>query len=235
MINQFLNHVIIDGGSSDLTINISDLKSKYNFEFISENDTGIYNAMNKGISFASSNRLLFLNSGDSIVDNINFYKFISSNCNYDLVYSNVLKVNTNGLYTESKFPNILSLDYMICYGLPHQATIINKSLFEKIGLYNEKYKIISDWVFFMEALFFHQATYIHIDLPVFNFDGSGISNQNKFVKLIIKEQLDYIKKSFPNKIALYKSKSPYVKKYFRSIPRWKRYIIRFALMKFNYI
>jgi hypothetical protein len=228
-------HIIVDGNSNDLLESFDTLKKKYSFDFISENDSGIYNAMNKGIGLASFKRLLFLNSGDSIINDINFDKFISLNLDYDLVYSNLLKVNREGLVTESNFPNILSLDYMICFGLPHQATIIKKSLFEKISFYDEKYKIISDWVFFMEALFFNKATYIHIDLSVVNFDISGISNQNIFVKTIIVEQLDYINKRFPEKVSLYKSKSPYVKKYFRSMPRWKRLILRFLFIKFNLI
>ena len=48
-------------------------------------------------------------------------------------------------------------------------------------------------------------------------------------------QLDYIKKRFPEKVSLYKSKSPYVKKYFRTMPRWKRFILRFLFIKFNLI
>lgn len=230
-----IQNIIVDGNSNDLIESFDALKKKYSFDFISENDSGIYNAMNKGIGLASFKRLLFLNSGDSILNDINFDKFISLNLDYDIVYSNLLKVNGDGLVSESKFPKFLSLDYMICFGLPHQATIISKALFDKIGLYDEKYKIISDWVFFMEALFFNKATYKHIDLYVVNFDVSGISNQNKFVKSIIIEQLDYIKKRFPEKVFLYKSKSPYVKKYFRTMPRWKRFILRFLFIKFNLI
>jgi hypothetical protein len=228
-------HIIIDGNSSDLHQTFDELKTNYCFDFISENDNGIYSAMNKGVLMSSFNRLLFLNSGDSIINHEHFDLFNSSNSECDLVYSNVLKVHADGLISESKYPDILSLDYMICYGLPHQATIINKILFNKIGYYNESYKIISDWVFFMEAIFIHNASYKHVDLPVINFDASGISNQNKYVKTIIKEQLDYIKKRFPDKIIFYKSQSPYVMKYFRTIPRWKRYILKFIFMKFNYI
>jgi hypothetical protein len=233
MINKSLNHVIVDGGSSDLTISLNDLKSKYNFDFISENDTGIYNAMNKGIFLSSSERLLFLNSGDSIIDKANFSQFSNSDSNFDLVYSNVLKVNIDGLENVSTFPDVLSLDYMICHGLPHQATIIKKSLFDKIGPYNENYKIISDWVFFMEALFFHNATYKYVNVTAINFDGSGISNQTKYLRTIINEQLDYIIYRFPFKVDLYKSNSPYVKKYFRTMPRWKRFILKYLFLKFN--
>ena len=62
-LNSSIYHLIIDGGSSDLTTTLLDLKKKYKFEFVSENDNGIYHAMNKGILLSRTDRLLFLNSG----------------------------------------------------------------------------------------------------------------------------------------------------------------------------
>jgi hypothetical protein len=164
--NLFDKVVAIDGNSNDFDSNFQDLQAKYKFNYISENDTGIYNAMNKGIALSKTNRLLFLNSGDSVINDSVFEKFIYYYPERDLVYSNVIKVFEDGTNLQLYFPEDLSLDYMISYGLPHQATIINKSLFDKVGLYNEDYKIISDWVFFMEALFYHNASYKYINEDV---------------------------------------------------------------------
>ena len=58
----------------------------------------------------------------------------------------------------------------------------------------ENYKIISDWVFFMEALFYHNATYKHVNADVIYFDGSGISNQKKYLQTIIKEQIQALER-----------------------------------------
>ena len=165
---------------------------------------------------------------------LNFNHLLSECSEIDIVYSNIYKLLPDAdISVECKFPEILSLDYMICYGLPHQATLIKKTLFNKVGFYNEKYKIISDWVFFMEAIFFHNATYKYVDVTAINFDASGISNQTKFLRTIIIEQLDYILKRFPTKVSLYKENSPYVKKYFRTMPRWKKYFLKSIFMKFN--
>lgn len=228
-------HLIIDGNSNDFESSLESLRQKYVFEYISENDAGIYNAMNKGIALSKTNRLLFLNSGDSVINESVFDKFINYHPDHDLVYSNVVKIFDNGNNVQHLFPDKLSLDYMISYGLPHQATIINRSLFNKVGFYNENYKIISDWVFFMEALFFHNASYKYLNEDVVYFDGSGISNQSKYLKSIIREQIHYISKRFPTKLILYKSTSPYVKKYFRTMPRWKRFFFRILFLYFNYI
>ena len=228
------NHLIVDGNSSDMQESFHHLQSCFKFSFVSEDDSGIFNAMNKGVRMALGNRLLFLNSGDTIKNVLNFNRFIYQCPDKDIVYSNLCKVYIdNDLYVESKFPKILSLDYMICFGLPHQATIINKDLFDRVGFYDERYSIISDWVFFMESIFFYNATYEYVDVTAINFDASGISNQNKYLQTIISEQLDYISKKFPSKIDLYKTNSPYVKKYFRSMPRWKKIFFKFIFMNFN--
>lgn len=234
--NEKINHLIVDGDSNDLVEGFNQLQSRFTFDYISEEDSGIYNAMNKGISLSKGNHILFLNSGDSLINSFFFNHLLSECSDFDFVYSNICKFFHNGYGPlECKFPEFLSLDYMICYGLPHQATIIKKSLFYKVGFYNENYKIISDWVFFMEALFFHNATYKYVDVTAINFDASGISNQTKFLRTIIIEQLDYISKRFPIKVDLYKSNSPYVKKYFRSMPRCKRLFKKYLFINYNYI
>jgi len=230
-----LSHLIIDGQSIDLELSFNDLKKQYVFDFISEKDNGIYEAMNKGIRLSTNDRILFLNSGDSVIDHNKFKKFINTYSEYDFVYSNVVKITAANSELLCRFPKVLSLDYMICFGLPHQATIINKSLFKKIGFYNESFTIISDWVFFMEALFYHNSSYKHVDEDVIYFDGSGISNQKKYLRTIIKEQVHYISLRFPQKLVLYKTDSPYVKKYFRQVPRWKRFFLNFLFQNFNYI
>jgi hypothetical protein len=136
-------------------------------------------------------------------------------------------------FNQFSYPSFLSLEYMILYGLPHQGIIINRSLHNQIGGYSTQYKIISDWVFFMEALFIHGATYKHINHTVSLFDGNGMSQNNENTSLIITEQLDYIKKRFPSYLGYYKLNSPYVKKYFRRMPRWQRFVKRFLFYQFN--
>ena len=231
---EHINHIIVDGNSNDLFEGFNQLQSRFTFDYISEDDTGIYNAMNKGISLSKGNYILFLNSGDTIINSSNFYHLLSECSENDIVYSNIYKFLLDvDSSVECKFPENLSLDYMICYGLPHQATLIKKSLFNKVGIYNENYKIISDWVFFMEALFFHNAAYKYVDVTAINFDTSGISNQTKYLRTIIIEQLDYISKRFPAKVSFYKMNSPYVKKYFRSMPRWKKFFLKSIFLKYN--
>ena len=232
--DKIIEQVVIDAKSSDLDDNDwSSIKSR-NISFISERDNGVYDGMNKGAVLTKGDYLFFLNSGDYLIKNDSLDSFSEFIGKYDLIFANVLKVK-NGLAEEMKYPDELSLEYMLIYGLPHQGTLIRREIHDQIGGYQVGYKIISDWVFFMEALFFHNASYRHVDEIVSVFDGHGMSQNNKNLLLIISEQLDYISKRFPDYIDFYKRNSPYVKKYFRGIPRWKRWWKKFIFMNFNRI
>jgi len=226
------SQLIVDAKSSDVDIEFWNKIKSDKLDYVSEKDKGVYDGMNKGVNLTFGDYLYFLNSGDTLLNSncLNSLAFYIPS--YDLVYGNVNLI-VGDKSTQYVYPENISLDYMIIYGLPHQATLIKRSLFDRIGGYSTEYKIISDWVFFMEALFYQNATYKHVHTPIADFNGEGMSQQDGNVKLIIKEQIDYISKRFPTKLKYYKLNSPYVKKYFRSIPRWQRYIKRFLFNQFN--
>ena len=223
---------IVDSASSDLEIDFWSKITKDNINFISEKDAGVYDGMNKGVSLTSGDYLFFLNSGDRLIESDSLQNLTSHMGEFDLIYGDVIFENDSDLKIFS-YPDDLSLEYMICYGLPHQAILIKRELHERIGGYSTDYKIISDWVFFMESLFYSQATYIHVPKSITFFDAKGMSQQAVNFSLIISEQLDYISKRFPAYISFYKQNSPYVKKYFLRIPRWKRPLSRLMFHLFN--
>jgi glycosyltransferase involved in cell wall biosynthesis len=231
---QPFEHWVLDGGSNDMEQDFVALEKTFDFKFVSEPDRGIYHAMNKGITKSSGSHLLFLNSGDTFVDKDSLSVIWNQNLTEDLYYANVYQVDD----IESKittYPRHLDLDYMSCYGLPHQATIIRKELFDQVGFYDETYKIISDWVFFMEVLFAHKATYGMTEDAVVLYDRTGVSSQHQNTKSIVAEQVDYINHRFPDLLKHYKLNSPYVKKYFRRMPRWQRFIKQFLFNQFNIV
>lgn len=199
---------------------------------IIEKDNGIYNAMNKGIIKSSCDYLLFLNSGDYFSNSSSLSSLLTHLYSFDLVYGDIFDCGQFSKKVVS-YPNKLSFEYMLCGGLPHQATAIRRSLFESVGLYAEKYKIISDWVFFMDALFIHNASYKHIPVVVSKFEGNGLSSISENTSLIVYEQIDYISFKFPNSLFYYYNNSPYVKKYLRQKPKSLRWLFKFALFKFN--
>lgn len=171
-----VEYIIIDGGSTDGSIDvIKENLDKFSF-WVSEKDNGIYNAMNKGIKVSTGDYLLFLNSGDYLKEN-NVLEKALPYLEYDVVYGNEWKVNERykGPY-EAKYPDKLDEGFFRRTSLPHQSTFIRAELFKE-NTYSETFKIISDWKFFIEA-FRSGKTYKHMPFIVAVYDCSGFSCQH---------------------------------------------------------
>ncbi|MGO4707972.1 glycosyltransferase family 2 protein [Chryseobacterium sp. 2TAF14] len=192
-------YVVVDGNSTDESKDIIEKNKNYINKWISEPDSGVYNAMNKGIGMASGDYLLFLNSGDKLADENVIAKVLPLlENNSDIIYGNLiysLNETPQTLFVPSK--NI-DFTYFLNSFLPHPSSFIKKSLFQKIGLYNEKFKIISDWEFFLRAIIVNKASYFHIDTVISDFDNSGISSNSENEKLIYNEKQAVYKELFPN-------------------------------------
>jgi glycosyltransferase involved in cell wall biosynthesis len=173
-------YIVIDGGSSDESKSIIEkYQSKIDF-WVSEKDNGIYNAQNKGILKSKGEYCLFLNSGDylyrsDVLMNIFKLKHKEDFLACDMIFNNGSKKNR-----VEQQPNCLGFLYMMRTSLWHPATLIKRSLFEKYGMYNEKYKIASDYDFFLKTTMVEFVTYKHIHVPLSVFDVTGISSNLKF-------------------------------------------------------
>lgn len=169
--------LIIDGGSNDgskdVIQNISDKRLLY---WVSEPDTGIYNAMNKGIIRAKGEYLLFLNSGDYLVDDAVLSKVFSRHYSSDIFYGNLVREKDGVKYiVESLDSESLKASDLFRTSLPHQASFIKRDLFDKYGLYEEKYRIVSDWQFFLKCIVFKNIAIEYIHIPISVYCGGGIS------------------------------------------------------------
>lgn len=173
-------YIIIDGGSTDGSAEYL-IENKEAFTYcVSEPDNGIYHAMNKGIKEAKGEYLLFLNSGDhffnldSLKENHNFLKQNDLVC-FDL---KIISDDSNDVVRfpqEIKFSDLYVSSY---YSLLHPSTFIKNDLFKTVGLYDEEFKIVSDWKFFMLALFKFNCSYFKVDTTLTCFYLGGISSGN---------------------------------------------------------
>ncbi|MDX1718751.1 MAG: glycosyltransferase family 2 protein [Salegentibacter mishustinae] len=177
---QEFEYIVIDGGSTDGSKEyIEQHTDKLNY-WVSEQDKGIYNAMNKGILKAEGEYLLFLNSGDWLFDK-KVLKIVQENIkNVDVLYGNMVKIYADGREHLDKGVNgrTISLKTFIEGTLNHSASFINHRLFSKYGLYDEGLYIVSDWKFFLISLGLNESEVIYVDFPVSYFDMNGISNKN---------------------------------------------------------
>lgn len=184
-----VEYIIIDGGSTDGSKELIEQHKDKLYYWCSELDKGIYNAMNKGIEAATSDYLLFLNSGDYLKEN-NVLERTFPYLEYDFVYGNEWKVNErNKSPYEAKYPDKLDESFFRRTTLPHQSAFIKAELLKE-NHYSEDYKIISDWIFFIEA-FRSGKTYKHMPFIVSVYDCSGFSYQN--INLMQQEKFEYYK------------------------------------------
>ena len=186
-------YIIIDGASTDAGVEIiKEYADKISY-WVSEPDTGIYNAMNKGIMKANGEYLLFLNSGDWLVDEEVVGDFCNSNFNQDIVCGNINLIE-NGEIILAKSPDNDALDFNFFYhgSLLHPASFIRKELFYKYGTYNERYKIISDWEFFVRVIMIHKVSYERVERLISNFPVDGISSYKEHNEQIKNDRKDVL-------------------------------------------
>jgi len=144
-----IEHIVIDGLSSDGTL---DIIGKYQDHYAhiklkSEKDSGIYDAMNKGVDIAKGDWLYFLGSDDTLYDENVFssLKDILADPGIDIVYGNVI-FKTSGQKYNGKYNKTKLLQKNIC----HQAILTRKTVFSKLGKFNVNYKALADWHFNMK-------------------------------------------------------------------------------------
>ncbi len=181
-------YIIIDGASTDESVNIiKEYADKIDY-WVSEPDKGIYNAMNKGIVKAKGKYLLFLNSGDWLVDESVVGDFCECKCNNDILVGNTIRINEEFIsINESPNNSDFDFDYLFEKSLPHQSSFISSKLFETYGLYDEKLLISGDKEFFIRTLIKHNSTYNHLNRNIAYFDTSGISSQASWRDKLLEE------------------------------------------------
>lgn len=172
-----LEYVIVDGGSTDSTLDIIKKYEKYVDVLISEPDNGISDAFNKGIKVATGDLICIVNSDDVLIENaLNQFasKYIPGyeiyRCN-QVFWNDKTDTKTRDVPT-MKFP-IPPLSLHIC----HNATFVSKELYEKCGGYKIFFKYIMDLDFFVRA-YKQGAKFFYINVDVVNFRLGGVSQSH---------------------------------------------------------
>jgi glycosyltransferase involved in cell wall biosynthesis len=169
--------VVIDGGSTDGSVDvIKEYKEKIAY-WISEPDKGIYNAMNKGILHAGGEYLQFLNSGDCLHDENTLAIVFEKPRTADIIYGHLNNVYEKGNRVH-KVPEEcqISLIYFFNNTLAHPSVFFARRLFEN-GMYDETYRIGADKKFLIEKIIFQDCTLQNLDEVIVNFNTKGISSR----------------------------------------------------------
>lgn len=170
-------YIVIDGGSSDGSVDvIKEYEDRIDY-WVSEPDKGVYNAMNKGIQKATGEYCQFLNSGDTLYDECVIQNFKSIKKTADVVLGRTQLIKGGGtVRLQKKLDLPLSFIQFYRASINHQSAFIRRDLLLKYP-YDESYRICSDWKFFIQVLIINDCSFDYVNFIVANFSMDGISNQ----------------------------------------------------------
>lgn len=173
-----IEYIIIDGVSTDSTLEIINKYKDRISKIISEPDKGVYDAMNKGIKNATGKYIYFLNAGD-LFRNCNALKLFNKKSTHksEVYYSDIILIqNSNKTIKVHYFCD----DFLLVNSVCQQAIIYKRSVFDKVGLFNDKLKIVGDWEWEIRACK-KKVTIEKLNYIFSKFYYGGISNSSKYV------------------------------------------------------
>ncbi len=184
--------IVIDGGSTDGSTALLQQHRQEIDVLVSETDNGVYAAMNKGIGLATGEYCYFLNSGDCFSAAESLQKVFAAAGGEDILYGNMIHGGPETI--EHGLPQLRFFDFFVG-SIFHQSAFIKRNLFATVGLYNETLRIVSDWEFFLKAIFLHHCTYKYVNVEVARYEPGGLSFQNE--KLNAGERAAVLDRLFP--------------------------------------
>ncbi|GHV09712.1 hypothetical protein FACS1894162_0890 [Bacteroidia bacterium] len=204
-------YIVIDGNSTDRSVEIIKKYSDHIHYWVSEPDLGIYNAMNKGIAQASGEYVIFINSGDCFFAPDTLSKVFTKEHTTDFIVGNA-QTPYNGVTLHIKPPTKLTFYQFFIDTLNHQATFTKRNLFDELGLYDEQLKIASDWKFALLAIVKYDKTVEIVGEYIAATERVGTSDVGDALTIIKKEKEDTFRTYFP-----------YIYDDYLELHRWRRF------------
>jgi glycosyltransferase involved in cell wall biosynthesis len=194
-----MEYLLIDGGSTDRTLEIAE-KYKGRIDFmVSEKDGGIYDAMNKGVKHATGEIVYFLNSDDSLFDR-DVVADVIGRFGIDaplLVYGNIYLINDEheGIVKYDRVDKRFFLHNTIC----HQALFMKRDLLREIGPYDDRYRVYADMDWLIKAFLKHGHAFRYYDRVICRYSYRGVSAHAFHDKKYVRERMSILSKYFLKK------------------------------------
>jgi len=173
-----IEYLVIDGGSTDGSVDVIQQYPSIVSKWLSEKDDGIYTAMNKGVKMASGEWVCFLNAGDVFVNRLIISKIANKvrqlPAQPAVIYGNILvRKSTGGFVERIAKPPCNSHRMYFC----HQSAFVKLDLLCRFP-FDEKYRLSADLKFFKQCRKDNRE-FVKLDFPVIIYDISGLSNTNR--------------------------------------------------------
>lgn len=169
--SNHIEHIVIDGGSTDGTLDIIKNNKKKLSVFISEEDAGIYDAMNKGVALSRGDWLIFLNAGDVFTKEFNLSLIDSiRSCNKEFIFF-AYSIHGQGLLIEPRVSHK--------FGMPtsHQAMLISAKMI-KLERFNPKLKVAADYELYLKRMKVNSKGVLFENIPIVEVMPGGYSHMN---------------------------------------------------------
>lgn len=194
-------HIVVDGASSDGSVDCIRRFENGLARWVSEPDTGVYDAQNKGVGLARGRFLLFLNSGDHFYSADSLAAAVRALGDEDIQYFDLVVRGAPGVDSCNEwvksYPDHIDFSYMAVDSLPHPATFIRASLFSQYGLYDQSLRICADWKHFILWLCKHNCSYKHHAQPLSVFYLDGLSGDPRNREALLAERRQVLQTEFP--------------------------------------
>lgn len=166
---QEREYLVIDGASTDDTLDVIKAHETSITRWISEPDQGIYDAMNKGVRMAQGEWVIFMNAGDTFASDDTLQRVFGSPQNADVIYGDVIK---GELVKEAEAPrNAHRMFYC------HQSAFVRTRCLREFP-FDIRHRMSADFKQ-VKQLYLSGKTFLQLDFPVANFDTQGVSNKNR--------------------------------------------------------
>lgn len=168
-------YIIVDGASTKGDIEIIKRYDNGNIKWLSEKDTGIYNAMNKGVILASGEYCLFINSGDELFSNTTLEELQNCNLQADFIQGVIARPGKKIKFVKPPKEEDITLGwYYWGNNNFHQASIIKRQMLLEHP-YDETMKYSADMKFNVECLIKYNCSYQNINVVVALYEYGGVS------------------------------------------------------------
>jgi glycosyltransferase involved in cell wall biosynthesis len=190
-----IEYIVIDGGSTDGTVEIIEKYRDQIQVFLSEPDDGIYDALNKGVELATGDVIAILHSDDLFYD-----EFVVSDMVYKMSETGAEFCFSDMVIVDSRSDRVLRY-YMAYYFNrwmfrmgwmpPHPTCFIKKSLFDEFGLYSLDYKVAGDFDFLVRIFYGRKILWSYLNRVTVKMRQGGVSNSGLNSKRIIASEINH--------------------------------------------
>lgn len=170
--------IVVDGGSTDGSVELIKEQESAITIWTSEPDQGIYDAQNKGWYMANTSYVLFMNAGDEFASADVLEKALPElDDRVDILYGDALLARDGERVGRKEHPAHLGSAYLMRETVAHQAQFIKRELLEHLEGYDTRYRIAADYDLLARAFWKVKAECRHLPMPVCVFDLQGTSSR----------------------------------------------------------